>query len=162
MAEAARQNGLIRAAGGVVLRLREGTSPEVAVVHRVQYGDWTLPKGKLEPGESEADAALREVEEETGLRCRAVRYLDTVRYSDRKGRPKTASYWLMVPVEGELRPDHEIDDARWVAADEAASVLSYPRDAEIVAGALRSLRDVGSEGAGEPTAAEPATGGERA
>ena len=84
----------------------------------------------------EEAAALREVEEETGLRCRTVRYLTTLSYADRRGRTKTVAYWLMEPVGGELRPLHEIDDARWAPAGEAASVLTNPHDAELVERAL--------------------------
>ena len=130
--------GTIRAAGGVVVRNRQtpGRVPEVAVVHRAGYDDWSLPKGKLDPGESEEAAALREVEEETGLRCRIVRFVQTVRYADGRGRTKTVAYWLMEPVGGELRPDHEIDDARWARAADVASVLTYPRDVEVVEASL--------------------------
>ena len=63
------------AAGGVVCR-QSGDTVEVLLVHRPRYDDWSLPKGKLDPGESFEDAALREVEEETGLRCRPARELD--------------------------------------------------------------------------------------
>jgi 8-oxo-dGTP pyrophosphatase MutT (NUDIX family) len=128
----------IRAAGGVVVRNRRtpGRDPEIVVVHRARYGDWSLPKGKLDPGETEEAAALREVEEETGLRCRIVRFVQTVRYADRRGRPKTVAYWLMEPVDGELRADHEIDDVRWARAADVASVLTYPRDVEVVEASL--------------------------
>jgi 8-oxo-dGTP diphosphatase len=118
---------VIRAAGGVVLR-----DGEIVVVHRPQYDDWTLPKGKAEPGESDKDCALREVEEETGLRCELVHELTTVVYDDARGRLKQVRYWSMRPVSGELRPANEIDDARWVSVDEAASVLSYDRDREVL------------------------------
>jgi 8-oxo-dGTP diphosphatase len=129
--------GNIRAAGGLVVRPgRTEGDAEIALVHRKRYDDWTLPKGKLDPGESEEAAALREVEEETGLRCRLVRFLDRISYNDSAGRPKTVAYWLMEPVEGELRPDHEIDDVRWAPAADAASLLTYPRDAEVVSRAL--------------------------
>jgi 8-oxo-dGTP diphosphatase len=118
---------VIRAAGGVVLR-----DGEIVVVHRPRYDDWTLPKGKAEPGESDQDCALREVEEEAGLRCELLQELTTVVYDDARGRLKQVRYWLMRPVSGELRPAYEIDDARWVPVDEAASVLSYDRDREVL------------------------------
>ncbi len=79
----------VEAAGGVVVR--DGM---VLLVHRPRYDDWTLPKGKLDPGESFEDAALREVEEETGLRCRLVRELPSTQYAV-SGRPKLVRYWLM-------------------------------------------------------------------
>ena len=79
----------IQAAGGLVVR-----DGEVLVVHRPRYSDWSLPKGKLDPGESWEEAALREVEEEAGVRGRLVRELPAVTY-DHKGRPKRVRYWLM-------------------------------------------------------------------
>ena len=79
----------VRAAGGVVIR--DGL---VAVVHRPRYDDWSLPKGKLDEGETFEEAALREVWEETGLRAALVRELPEVRYPVR-GRPKLVRYWLM-------------------------------------------------------------------
>jgi 8-oxo-dGTP diphosphatase len=130
-----RQGGIVRAAGGVVVRNRRARGdgePEIAVVYRARYDDWSLPKGKLNLGESEEAAALREVEEETGLRCRTVRFLRTVSYADRRGRLKTVAYWLMEPLEGELRAEHEIDDVRWARATDVASILTYPRDVELV------------------------------
>ena len=118
---------MIRAAGGVVVR-----DGEIVVVHRAKYDDWTLPKGKTEPGESDEDCAIREVEEETGLRCELLEELTTVSYDDPQGRPKQVRYWLMRPVSGELQPQHEIDDARWVPIDDAEDVLTYERDREVL------------------------------
>src|SRR5213078_3990446 len=83
----------IRAAGGVVVR-----DGRIAVVHRPRYDDWSLPKGKLDPGETWEQAALREIEEETGLRCRLEEELEPVHYLS-KGRPKTVRWWRMTVVE---------------------------------------------------------------
>ena len=118
----------VRAAGGVVSRRTEGGETEVVVVHRASYADWTFPKGKLHEGESEEQAALREVEEETTLRCRLGRELGSTRYHDSQGRPKTVRYWEMTTLEGELEPANEIDAARWASLDEARSLLTYERD----------------------------------
>lgn len=118
----------VRAAGGLVCRSREDGGIEVVVVHRPAYDDWTFPKGKLQKGEIEEEAALREVEEETGLRCSLERELATIGYRDGHGRPKTARYWVMAPVAGVLRPANEVDDARWVRPSEAAGLLTYSRD----------------------------------
>ena len=118
---------LERAAGGVVVR--EG---RIAVVHRPKYDDWSLPKGHLDDGESWEDAALREVEEETGIRARLVRALDPVRYRTPKGRDKEVRYWVMEPVEGDFAPNDEVDDMRWVTVAEALEQLSYPVDRELV------------------------------
>jgi 8-oxo-dGTP diphosphatase len=123
----------VRAAGGIVVR--EGASGgEILIVHRPAYGDWSFPKGKLEPGEREEEAAVREVEEETGLRCRLERELATTRYRDARDRPKTVRYWLMTPVGGRLAAANEIDDARFVPLAEAAALLSYERDRELLEG----------------------------
>jgi 8-oxo-dGTP diphosphatase len=118
---------MIRAAGGVIARERDGVA-EVVVVHRPAYDDWTLPKGKAKKGESDEDCAVREVEEETGLRCTRGRELESVLYLDSTGRPKVVRYWLMQADGGELRPEREIDDVRWVSYGDAERLLSYERD----------------------------------
>jgi 8-oxo-dGTP diphosphatase len=122
----------VRAAGGVVQRRGDEGGVEVLVVHRPAYDDWSFPKGKLEDGESEEDAAVREVEEETGLRCRLDRELTTMRYRDGRGRPKTVRYWLMEPISGALAAANEIDDARFLAVDDARTLLTYRRDVELL------------------------------
>lgn len=124
----------VRAAGGVVVREGSG-GPEILVVHRPKYGDWTFPKGKAEAGESDEDCALREVEEETGLRCALREELPSTSYTDSQGRPKCVRYWLMDPIGGELAFHHEVDEARWVSPGEALRLLSYDRDVSL----LRSL-----------------------
>ena len=124
----------VKASGGVVWRRAGDGSIELVVVHRPRYDDWSLPKGKLDPGESWEDAALREVEEEVGLRCRLGEELPTVSYRDNKGRAKVVRYWLMEPVDGDapFTPNDEVDDMRWVDTDAAEGLLSYPHDAELV------------------------------
>jgi 8-oxo-dGTP diphosphatase len=121
-------SGQVQAAGGVVTR--EG---RVAVVHRPKYEDWTFPKGKLDEGEDFEQAALREVEEETGLRCRLVRELPSSSYTDSKNRPKLVRYWLMEPLGGDFAPNDEVDELRWVSPDEARSLLTYDRDRDVLA-----------------------------
>jgi 8-oxo-dGTP diphosphatase len=117
----------IEAAGGVVVR--DGL---VALVHRPRYDDWTLPKGKLDPPESFEEAAVREVQEETGLRGRLVRELPATNYNV-TGRPKIVRYWLMdVEHEGPFVPNDETDQLRWVAPDEALRLLSYDRDRDVL------------------------------
>jgi 8-oxo-dGTP diphosphatase len=123
----------VEAAGGVVVRETSG-GPEVAIVHRPEYEDWSLPKGKLRAGEAWEAAALREVEEETGMRCELVRELEPVRYRDRKGRRKLVRWWLMRPFGGEFRPTDEVDELRWVGADEARRSLDYEHDRALVQG----------------------------
>jgi len=121
----------VRAAGGVVRRRGE-SGDEIVLVHRPAYDDWSFPKGKLEDGEHEEDAALREVEEETGLRCRLERELATTRYRDARGRSKTVRYWLMEPVSGDVAADNEVDEARFVPLEEARALLTYQRDVEVL------------------------------
>jgi 8-oxo-dGTP diphosphatase len=118
----------VRAAGGVVMR-----GGRVALVHRPKYDDWTFPKGKLDPGEDFEQAALREVEEETGMRCRLGRELPSTRYVDPKGRRKVVRYWQMEPLEGDFAPNREVDELRWVAPPEARGLLSYDRDRDVLA-----------------------------
>lgn len=128
MAEAAP--GEIQAAGAVLWRARAGGT-ETALVHRPRYDDWSFPKGKLHAGEEEAHAALREVEEEAGLRCRLGRELGVTSYHDSRGRPKTVRYWEMTPDGGEPAAAHEVDDARWVRSADVPALLSYDRDREL-------------------------------
>jgi 8-oxo-dGTP diphosphatase len=116
----------VRAAGGVVRR-----DGRIAVVHRPRYDDWSLPKGKLDPGETWEEAALREVREETGLECSLGEELPSTTYHDRKGRFKLVRYWLMDPVGGEFEPNDEVDELRWLTPAEAAALLTYPRDQEL-------------------------------
>ncbi|HET7420587.1 MAG TPA: NUDIX hydrolase [Candidatus Dormibacteraeota bacterium] len=119
---------VIRAAGGVVLRRSRSGDTEIAVIHRPAYDDWTFPKGKVEPDESPEDAALREVREETGLRCELVRPLGCTAYVDRRGRDKVACYWEMEVRGGRFKPGIEVDRMLWLSIDEAARRLTYGRD----------------------------------
>ena len=119
----------VRAAGGVV-----GRGREILVIHRPKYDDWTLPKGKNEPGESDEECAVREVEEETGLRCKLAEELPTIRYRDRKGRFKEVRYWAMEPLSGALQEGNdEVDQVLWLPLDAAFEKLTYVHDQEVVA-----------------------------
>ena len=120
------------AAGGVVWRRSEEGQVEVLLVHRPKYDDWTLPKGKLASGESAEEGALREVAEETGLRCTLGEELASTSYEDNEGRTKTVRYWAMEPVEGSFRPNREVDEVRWLPVAAAVDTLSYSRDREIL------------------------------
>jgi 8-oxo-dGTP diphosphatase len=110
-----------------------GGHGRIALVHRPRYDDWSLPKGKLDPGESWEQCAVREVQEETGLRCTLNRELSSTGYTDRKGRAKVVRYWLMdIAADDGFSPDDEVDELRWVPPAEAATLLSYPHDAELI------------------------------
>jgi 8-oxo-dGTP diphosphatase len=131
-AELPSPTDVVQAAGGLVVRRPHGTL-EIAVVHRPVHEDWSFPKGKLEEGETFEVAALREVEEETGLACRLLRFIGHTEYVDRKGRAKAVAYWVMVPQSGSFVPNDEVDEMRWVTLEAASHLLSYPRDRELVA-----------------------------
>jgi 8-oxo-dGTP diphosphatase len=119
---------VIRAAGGVVCRSTRSGDTEIAVIHRPAYDDWTLPKGKIEPNESAEDCALREVREETGLRCELTRPLGCTAYIDRRGRDKVACYWVMEVRGGKFRPGIEVDRLLWLSVPDAIKRLTYERD----------------------------------
>jgi 8-oxo-dGTP diphosphatase len=107
----------------------------VLLVHRPRYMDWTFPKGKVKAGESDEDAAVREVEEETRLRCALGRELPSTKYSDPKLRPKTVRYWAMEAT-GDAAARNEVDEIRWLPVADAEDELSHDRDREV----LRALR----------------------
>ena len=117
----------VRAAGGIVER--DGL---VLLVHRPRYDDWTLPKGKCDDGESDEDCALREVWEETGLRCELGAEAGVTEYVDARGRPKIVRWWRMRPLGGEFVPSEEVDEIRWESLAAAAALLTYPRDADLL------------------------------
>ncbi len=119
---------VVHAAGGVIAKETERGELEVLLIHRPHRGDWTFPKGKVEPGETDEACALREVEEETGLRCTLERELPTTSHVDHKGRLKVVRYWAMSPVGGVAEPRNEVDAVRWVGLAEAAGVLTYEAD----------------------------------
>ena len=115
---------LVRAAGGIVVR-----DGDVLLVHRPRYDDWTFPKGKADHDESDEDCALREVYEETGVRCALEEELPSTQYVDARGRPKRVRWWRMHPLEDEgFTPNDEVDELRWVDAATASTLLTYDRD----------------------------------
>jgi 8-oxo-dGTP pyrophosphatase MutT (NUDIX family) len=126
---------LIRAAGGVVCRSGPGGT-EILLVHRPRYDDWSLPKGKLDPGESHKQAAVREVREETGLRCVLGARLLVTSYDTVDG-PKRVKWWAMDPEDPDapLGADDptEVDALAWVPLGEASERLTHGTDRDVLA-----------------------------
>jgi len=116
---------LVRAAGGIVVR--DGC---LLLVHRPKYDDWSFPKGKLEDGETWKDGALREVEEETGLRCSLGEEVGRTHYGVAQG-PKEVRYYRMA-CDGEPRAQNEVDEVRWAGVDDARELLTHDRDRQLL------------------------------
>jgi 8-oxo-dGTP diphosphatase len=130
----ALSGGVVRAAGGVISRRDPSGEIEVLLVYRAGgQRDWAFPKGKADPGEADRACALREVWEETSLRCELGPELPSVSYFDRRGRAKIVRYWAMTVVQGEAQPKNEIAAVRWLPLDTAMSRLTYQRDRELLA-----------------------------
>jgi 8-oxo-dGTP diphosphatase len=123
----------VRAAGGIVWRVDGDGRLEVLLVHRPGYEDWTFPKGKTDADDLDDEhTALREVEEESGLRCTIGRELPGVDYIDRKGRPKHVRYWEMRVLSGSFAPSREVDSAEWLEVPDARSRLTYHHDRTVL------------------------------
>ena len=142
----ARTNQPARAAGAVLWRAGPGGRTEVAVVHRPRYDDWSLPKGKIDPGENAPRAAAREVAEETGFPCALSRYLTEVTYSipSRDGGTveKRVDYFAAAAREGMFQPNEEVDVLRWMSPASAREQLSYRHDCRVLDAFERLPTDV--------------------
>ncbi len=127
-----QQSDMIRAAGGLLWRW-SSSGVELAVVHRKRYGDWTLPKGKLLPGESWEEAAIREVREETGYNTRIESFAGAIGY-EVDSKPKVVRFWHLAIV-GELNrqlDSEEVNEVVWLPVREACSRLQYPLEQALV------------------------------
>jgi 8-oxo-dGTP diphosphatase len=127
----------VRAAGGLVVRRDADGAPEVLLVHRPRYDDWSFPKGKVEDGEGDEDCALREVEEEARVRCRLGPYVGETRYRVMQG-PKRVAYFRMETDE-EPRPGDKVDEVRWASVEDALQLLSWERDRDLLRDAAEAL-----------------------
>jgi 8-oxo-dGTP diphosphatase len=131
---------VIGAAGGVVYRRRPNGKAEYLVVHRPRYDDWSLPKGKLDPGESYEACAEREVMEETGFTVKLREEIGTIAYTTPGNNPKRVRYWLMSQLDGAFVTNGEVDDVAWLRPRKARAALSYGRDRAVFDRAVQLVR----------------------
>jgi 8-oxo-(d)GTP phosphatase len=125
-------NKAVLAAGAVLWRSNgDPSAPEVAIIHRPRYDDWSLPKGKVDPGETEPVTAVREVHEETGYSSILGRRLAAVSYPVEQGIKKVR-YWAARGVAGEFSPNAEVDELKWLPVAEALKHLEYPHDRKVL------------------------------
>jgi len=130
----------VKAAGGVIVRGSK-KGQKVLLIHRPRYNDWSFPKGKLEPGETFKQAALREVLEETGFSCKLYKpSLPSLTYMDRNNRSKEVRYWLMTVLSGTFEPNDEVDLIAWVRVDNVTDRLTYIKDRQFFEDLLKSGR----------------------
>ena len=123
----------VLAAGAVLWRPSDdGGEPEVAVIHRPRYDDWSLPKGKVDIGESEPVTAVREIREETGYSSHLGRRLTSVSYPVEKQGIKKVQYWAARIVDGEFTPNDEVDELKWLPVSAAIKQLQYPHDRKVL------------------------------
>ncbi|WP_326547324.1 NUDIX hydrolase [Mycolicibacterium sp. ND9-15] len=128
----------ILAAGAVLWRPNGAPdAPEVALIHRPRYDDWSLPKGKVDPGETQPVTAVREVSEETGYTARLGRRLTSVSYPVEQGKKKVR-YWAARQIRGEFRSNDEVDELKWLPVSAAINQVSYPQDRKV----LRHFRKI--------------------
>ena len=126
-------------AGGVAFRNDRGKL-EVAVVAVAPSRRWQLPKGLIDAGETEEEAAVREVREEAGIDCDLLEKIETIEYwyvATENGKRvrfhKFVHFFLLEYLAGDVRNhDHEIDEARWAAIDEAIEMLAFKSEKDVV------------------------------
>ena len=143
---------VVRAAGGGVVASARRWRRGGVLVHRPRYDDWSLPKGKVDPGETDEQAALREVQEEASVEARIGPELPTTTYLDRSGKQKRVRYWAMTVAGGDPLAGQRGGRGQVGAAPEARTRLTYPRDVVV----LDALVDVRGGVGAAPGALEPA------
>ena len=125
-------NQAVLAAGAVLWRSNgDSAEPEVAVIHRPRYDDWSLPKGKVDPGETEPVTAVREVHEETGYSSHLGRRLASVSYPVEQGIKKVR-YWAARSTDGQFTPNSEVDELKWLPVAAAMKQLGYSHDRKVL------------------------------
>lgn len=140
----------IEAAGGVVVDMSKN-KPRYLLIHRPRYNDWSLPKGKLNDGETHHDAALREVKEETGLVCEVLAKLSPVNYKTPNGNAKHVKYWLMQTRSGGFVKNDEVDDVIWVKRSKAISMLTHVHDQAVLVEAHVLVKELRRQAKNEAT-----------
>jgi 8-oxo-dGTP diphosphatase len=131
---------VIEAAGGVIWR-KASSGIKIAIIHRHRYDDWSLPKGKREPGESWQETALREAQEETGCPVKLGAFVGSTTYTVNT-RPKVVLFWLMRTTnkkDCKLEPNNEVDRVKWVSPDRAQKLLTYKDERAILRKAILRL-----------------------
>jgi 8-oxo-dGTP diphosphatase len=127
---------VIQAAGGILWREIDGQE-QVMIVHRHKHKDWSLPKGKLNPGETWKQAAVREVQEETGFQPKVIEYAGSISYLN-KGKPKIVLFWHMeIKKEDRSLMNGEVDDWQWLTIHDALNVLDYRDEKDLLVKEVR-------------------------
>jgi len=127
----AKKNSVIQAAGGIIWK-KEDDESKLAVVHRHKHNDWSLPKGKVDPGESWKKAALREVLEETGCVGKIKKFAGSISYL-LDGKPKVVLFWHMdIKSIHPEKMNGEVDEVRWLTVDQAVELLDYEDEIDLI------------------------------
>ena len=133
------QKKVVEAAGGILWKEKDSVY-KLAIIHRKRYDDWSLPKGKREPGESWQDTAIREVMEETGCQATLGTFIGSTSYTINGQTPKVVLFWHMFAKKDcKFIPNNEVDQLKWVSPKNALKFLNYPDEREIVSKALESF-----------------------
>jgi len=128
---AKKRNSVIQAAGGIIWKV-EDQQKKLAIVHRHKHKDWSLPKGKLDPGETWKKAALREVLEETGCVGKIKSYAGSISYV-LNGKPKIVLFWHMhIKEVAAEKMNGEVDEIRWLTVEEALEIMDYEDEKDLI------------------------------
>lgn len=136
----------VKAAGGVVLKTTPKGNLKVLVAHRPRYDDWSLPKGKMDDGETPEQTAIREILEETGMHCRIVMPLTTTRYRIPAGM-KEVTWFAMRPLPDSpgFKKNSEVDKVKWLKRSAAAKLVDYEQDRNLIKGTdLKKVAQTGT------------------